>query len=207
MQNKKEDAIKTYKKIVEKFPSSPQSQNIKKSLAVSENITKHGFYRQFNITSNKQPANTHSQVVVIYTEWNEPIIHELRQGVREIMNLFPAIQLHEIAVPGCVEIPFAIKQHAAHHHNTAAYIALGCVIKGDTPHFEYVCQSVTQGITQLNVTLNSPVTFGILTVLNEQQAYERLGGVHGHKGKEAAITTLKMIHLNNLFLNSDTIPL
>ncbi|MBK6819125.1 MAG: 6,7-dimethyl-8-ribityllumazine synthase [Bacteroidetes bacterium] len=149
----------------------------------------------------------HSQVVVIYTEWNEPIIHELRQGVREIMNLFPAIQLHEIAVPGCVEIPFAIKQHAAHHHKTAAYIALGCVIKGDTPHFEYVCQSVTQGITQLNVTLNSPVTFGILTVLNQQQAYERLGGVHGHKGKEAAITTLKMIHLNNLFLNSDTIPL
>ena len=149
----------------------------------------------------------HSQVVVVYTEWNEPIIHQLREGVREIMNQFPAIQLHEIAVPGCIEIPFAINQHAAHHKNITAYIALGCVIKGDTPHFEYVCQSVTQGITQLNLTLQQPVTFGILTVFNQQQAFERLGGIHGHKGKEAAITTLKMIHLNNRFLNSDTIPL
>ena len=77
-----------------------------------------------------------------------------------------------------------------------AIIAFGAVIRGGTPHFEYVCKAVTEGITQLNVTLDIPVIFGVLTLDNEQQAWERLGGVHGHKGEEAAITALKMIQLN-----------
>lgn len=136
-----------------------------------------------------------SQVVVVYTAWNEQIISELRKGVRTIMALFPQVSLQEIEVPGCVEIPFAVMQHYR-HHQADAYIALGCVIQGDTPHFDYVCQSVTQGITQLNVTIPSPVIFGILTVLNMQQALDRIGGTHGHKGEEAAITALKMMQLN-----------
>jgi 6,7-dimethyl-8-ribityllumazine synthase len=74
---------------------------------------------------------------------------------------------------------------------------LGCVIRGGTPHFEYVCQSVTQGITHLNVTLPVPVIFGILTVDSLEQAKERAGGVHGNKGEEAAITALKMILLKD----------
>ncbi len=136
-----------------------------------------------------------SQVVVVYTAWNEQVISELRKGVRTIMALFPQVSLQEIEVPGCVEIPFAVMQHYR-HHQSEAYIALGCVIQGDTPHFDYVCQSVTQGITQLNVTIPSPVIYGILTVLNIQQAYDRIGGSHGHKGEEAAITALKMMQLN-----------
>ncbi|HAI83146.1 MAG TPA: 6,7-dimethyl-8-ribityllumazine synthase, partial [Chitinophagaceae bacterium] len=74
-------------------------------------------------------------------------------------------------------------------------IVFGTVIKGDTPHFEYVCQSVTDGVTALNLQLQVPTIFGVLTVLNEVQAQERIGGIHGHKGEEAAITALKMIHL------------
>jgi 6,7-dimethyl-8-ribityllumazine synthase len=77
-----------------------------------------------------------------------------------------------------------------------AIIAFGAVIRGGTPHFEYVCNAVTDGILQLNMTLPIPVIFGVLTLDTEAQAYERLGGPHGHKGEEAALTALKMIKMN-----------
>jgi 6,7-dimethyl-8-ribityllumazine synthase len=75
------------------------------------------------------------------------------------------------------------------------------VLRGDTPHFDYVCQGVTNGITQLNLSLPVPVIFGVLTVDNDQQARDRIGGKHGHKGEEAAITALKMISLTHSFKN------
>ncbi len=77
-----------------------------------------------------------------------------------------------------------------------AFIALGAVVRGDTPHFDYVCKGVTDGIVQLNLLLNVPTIFGVLTVDNDQQAQERIGGKHGHKGEEAALTAIKMIALN-----------
>jgi 6,7-dimethyl-8-ribityllumazine synthase len=83
----------------------------------------------------------------------------------------------------------------------AAFIALGCVIQGDTPHFDHVCNIVTQGTLQLNLSLPTPTIFGILTVLNETQAWERLGGKHGHKGEEAALTAMSMIVLAQSFRN------
>ena len=128
------------------------------------------------------------------TEWNADIIDELERGC---LNVFKAagIETKTLIVPGAVEIPFAINQCYAHNNRPAAFIALGCVIKGDTPHFEYVCQSVTNGITQLNTTLPVPVIFGVLTVNTIEQAQERIGGIHGHKGEEAAITALKMMEL------------
>ncbi|MBL7767195.1 MAG: 6,7-dimethyl-8-ribityllumazine synthase [Chitinophagaceae bacterium] len=140
-----------------------------------------------------------SQVVLIYTEWNQEIITELCAGAQRILDQFPQVQVSAFQVPGCVEIPFAIQQHIQ-HHAADAYIAFGCVIRGETPHFDYVCQSVTAGITQLNVQQNSPVIFGILTVNDIQQAHDRIGGKHGHKGEEAAIAALKMISLRDSFL-------
>ncbi len=76
-----------------------------------------------------------------------------------------------------------------------AFIALGCVLRGDTPHFDYVCKAVTDGVVQLNLILPVPTIFGVLTVDNQQQADERIGGKHGHIGEEAAITALKMISI------------
>jgi 6,7-dimethyl-8-ribityllumazine synthase len=142
-----------------------------------------------------------SQVVLIYTEWNEPIISELRNGAKKIFENFTQVNITEIKVPGCVEIPYAIKQHYK-YIKADAYIALGCVIKGETPHFDYVCDSVTQGISHLNTELDSPIIFGILTVNNEEQAKERLGGKHGHKGEEAAVAALKMIDLKYQIMKS-----
>ena len=77
-----------------------------------------------------------------------------------------------------------------------AGIALGTVIRGDTPHFDYVCKAITDGIVSLNMLLDVPVIFGVLTVNDEQQALDRTGGAHGNKGEEAAFTALKMIALN-----------
>jgi len=103
----------------------------------------------------------------------------------------------KIAVPGCFELPFTCKQLWQHAEKKGelpeAIIAFGAVIRGGTPHFDYVCKAVTEGILQLNLTLPVPVIFGVLTLDNEEQAWERLGGAHGHKGEEAAITALKMI--------------
>ncbi|MBA2745771.1 MAG: 6,7-dimethyl-8-ribityllumazine synthase [Flavisolibacter sp.] len=134
-------------------------------------------------------------IVLVKTEWNAAIVNELEQGVVKVLGKY-GVHFKTLVVPGAVEIPFVIKQFWAQSNAPAAFIALGCVIKGDTPHFDYVCQSVTQGVTALNLSMEVPVIFGVLTVDNEEQARERIGGKHGHKGEEAAMTALKMMVLN-----------
>jgi 6,7-dimethyl-8-ribityllumazine synthase len=135
-------------------------------------------------------------IVLVKTEWNSSIVDELENGCIRILEQTDN-PYEVLTVPGVVEIPFIINQTWAHSKEPDAFIALGCVIRGDTPHFDYVCKAVTDGITQLNLMLGVPVIFGVLTVDNEEQAKERIGGKHGHKGEEAAITALKMIVLNN----------
>ncbi len=142
-----------------------------------------------------------SHVVIVHTQWNKEHVSELVRGAESVLqNSGNAIKITLIEVPGSVEIPFAISAHYKKNSTTAqradAYIAFGIVIKGDTSHFKYVCNSVTQGITILNTTLSVPVIYGILTVHNIIQVKERLGGAHGHKGEEAAITAMRMIAIN-----------
>ena len=135
-------------------------------------------------------------VVLVKTEWNTAVVDELESGCIQVLQQ-NNIAYKTLVVPGAVEIPFAIQQywHTA-IKNPTAFVALGCVVRGDTPHFEYVCQAVTTGVTQLNLTLPVPVIFGVLTVNTDEQAQERIGGKHGHKGEEAGITALKMMALN-----------
>ena len=134
-------------------------------------------------------------VVLVKTEWNAAIADELERGCKTILDAYN-IPYKTLVVPGAVEIPFAIQQCWANTNQPTAFIALGCVIRGDTPHFEYVCNAVTNGIATLNLTIPVPSIFGVLTVNTDEQAQERIGGKHGHKGEEAAITALKMIVLN-----------
>jgi 6,7-dimethyl-8-ribityllumazine synthase len=137
-------------------------------------------------------------IVVVKTEWNAAIVNELEKGCHATLKENKVKKIVTITVPGAIEIPFAIKSYWDHSRKKKqpdAFIALGCVIRGDTPHFEYVCQSVTNGISQLNLQIPVPTIFGVLTVNNDEQAQERIGGKHGHKGEEAAITALKMITL------------
>lgn len=141
-------------------------------------------------------------IILVRTEWNAAIINLLEEGCREVLNE-NNICFKVINVPGAFEIPFAIKNYWDNHKykddKPSAFIALGCVLRGDTPHFDYVCKGVTDGITQLNLLLPVPTIFGILTVDNQSQADERTGGKHGHKGKEAAATAIKMIALSESF--------
>ena len=138
-------------------------------------------------------------IVLVKTEWNAAIVDELEKGCREKLGVYKVKKVITITVPGAFEIPFAIKNYwekADKKKKPDAFVALGCVIRGDTPHFDYVCKAVTDGVLQLNLLLPVPTIFGVLTVDNELQATERIGGKHGHKGEEAAVTAVKMIPLS-----------
>ncbi len=158
--------------------------------------------RHSNLLQTGIPETKDACLVLVKTEWNAAVVDELEKGCRVALEANHVQKIITLAVPGAVEIPFAIKQYWELNKKQAkkkcrpdAFIALGCVIRGDTPHFDYVCRSVTDGITRLNLDLPVPVVFGVLTVDNEAQALERIGGKQGHKGEEAAITALKMIGL------------
>jgi len=138
-------------------------------------------------------------IVLVKTEWNATIVDELEKGCREKLEALKVKMIITITVPGAFEIPFAIKNYwdnTSRKKRPDAFVALACVIRGDTPHFDYVCKAVTDGVVQLNLSLPVPTIFGVLTVDNELQAKERIGGKHGHKGEEAAATAVKMIPLS-----------
>ena len=99
-------------------------------------------------------------------------------------------------VPGTFELSLGA-QFFAEYTDVDAVIALGCVIQGETRHFDYICQSVTHGITQLTLQYNMPIAFGVLTVDNMQQALDRAGGKHGNKGDEAAAAAIKMVKMQD----------
>ncbi len=134
-------------------------------------------------------------VIIVKTEWNSEIVDQLEKGCKKLLKN-AGIKSKTIVVPGAFEIPWAIKNLAENSKIPVdAFIALATIIRGDTPHFDFVSKGITDGIMQLNLQLNMPTIFGVLTVDNLQQAQERIGGIHGHKGEEAATTAIKMINL------------
>lgn len=138
-------------------------------------------------------------IVIVHTEWNAEIVNKLLDGCIKMLEQYGMKNYKIVMVPGAFEIPFAIKNFWDTYNNKfekpQAFIALGCVLRGDTPHFDYVCKAVTDGVVHLNLILPVPTIFGVLTVDNQQQADERTGGLHGNKGEEAALTALKMMAL------------
>lgn len=139
------------------------------------------------------------RIAIAVAEWNGHITGALRDGAVELLraNGLSDDDIAVVSVPGAVELTFAASK-LIESGNFDAIIIIGCVIKGDTPHFDYVCQSVTQGMTQLNADCDIPVIFGVLTVNEEQQAFDRAGGKLGNKGTEAAETALKMVAFNRI---------
>lgn len=137
---------------------------------------------------------------IVVSEWNPAITDALYKGAYNTLLKQGAKEENIIVahVPGSFELT-AGARILAKKTDVDAVICLGCVIQGDTPHFNYVCQGVTQGITQLNVKFKIPFIFGLLTTLNQQQAEDRAGGKLGNKGDEAAITAIKMVDLNCRF--------
>lgn len=138
--------------------------------------------------------------VVIVSEWNAEITYALKEGCIQTLlkHGVKNENIKVIHVPGSFELPVAASIYLSKQINGKmpnSVICLGSVIRGETPHFDYVCQAVSQGIKDVAIKYNIPVIFGVLTDNNWQQAKDRSGGKHGNKGIEAALTAIKMAHL------------
>ncbi len=147
-----------------------------------------------NYDKKTVPSATDMKFGIVVSEWNEEITEALYKGAYETLIKHGAKPENIIKeyVPGSFELTLGA-QLIAENTDVDAVICLGCVIQGETPHFDYVCSGVTQGITQLNIDFSIPFIFGLLTTLNLQQAKDRAGGKHGNKGDECAVTAIKMV--------------
>lgn len=142
------------------------------------------------------PDATSMRFGIVVSEWNKDITHTLLSGAINTLRKHGASEdnIKITHIPGSFELPLAA-QFMAEAGEVDAVICLGCVIQGDTRHFDFICQGVTQGIMDVNLKFNLPVIFGVLTTLNLEQARERAGGQYGNKGDEAAVTAIKMIDI------------
>jgi 6,7-dimethyl-8-ribityllumazine synthase len=145
------------------------------------------------------------RVAIIAARFNSLIVDELLAGCRKrLMELGAGENCVEVyRVPGAFELPVAAKV-AAQTRRFSAVICLGCVIRGDTPHFEYVAGEAARGIGQVSIAEGLPVIFGVLTTNTEQQARDRIGGLHGHAGLRAAEAAAEMIHTLNSITSRST---
>jgi len=141
------------------------------------------------------PSGDGMKIGVVLAEWNHEITSALLEGAvgTLLKHGVPEENISIEHVPGSFELPLGA-QLIMESCDPDAVICLGCVIQGETRHFDYICQGVTQGISDLNLKYGRPFVFGVLTTDTLQQAKDRSGGKHGNKGDEAAITALKMVH-------------
>lgn len=134
---------------------------------------------------------------IVVSEWNHDITESMFQGAFDALKECGALNENIVRwnVPGSFELIYGCKRMAQSYDMLDAIIAIGSVIQGDTKHFDYVCEAVSQGIKDLNVQGNIPVIFCVLTDNTLQQAIDRSGGIHGNKGTEAGIVAIKMAQL------------
>jgi len=134
---------------------------------------------------------------IVVSEWNDKITNGLFQGAFDAFLDCGAIKENIVSwnVPGSFELIYGCKKMQESYDMLDAIIVIGCVIQGETKHFDFVCEGVTQGIKDLNIQSDIPVIFCVLTDNTEQQSIDRSGGIHGNKGTEAAIAAIKMAQL------------
>jgi len=143
---------------------------------------------------NSVPSAEGLKFGIVVSEWNENITAALLHGAEETLKKH-GVKAEDIivyTVPGSFELTYGASLFVK-SGKVDAVIALGCVVRGDTPHFDYVCAGTTQGIAALNAQGDIPVIYGLITTENMQQAEDRAGGVLGNKGDECAITAIKMV--------------
>lgn len=148
-------------------------------------------YSNINLAS----ALGDKKVAIVVSEWNTEITEALYEGAYSTL-LEKGLKKENIIkkyVPGSFELSIGAQKMAA-QKEIDAVICVGCVIRGETSHFDFICQAVAQGITDVSLKYDKPVIFGVLTTENKQQAFDRAGGKHGNKGDEAGITAVKMMN-------------
>lgn len=131
------------------------------------------------------------KIGLVRARFNAEITEKLKAGARKVLVHRPGVQILEIDVPGAVEIPLACQE--LFRQGCLGVVAVGAVIRGETTHYEMVCDSVNWGVTRLMLDWHRPIGFGVLTCETEEQAFDRVGGAHGHKGEEAAEVVLEML--------------
>ncbi len=148
-----------------------------------------GSHSERNMISLKK-----KKIGIVVSEWNDQITDALYNATLEVL-LKEGISSKNITlkyVPGSFELTLGA-QYLAQEKQIDAVICLGCVIQGETRHFDFICDAVANGITKVGLKFNKPVVFGVLTTNTMQQALDRAGGKHGNKGEEAAYTAIKML--------------
>ena len=142
------------------------------------------------------PSVSGKKIAIITAEWNFDITHSMETACVEtlLQHGISADDVIQIYVAGSFELPFAAKNSFSKHHVDAA-ICIGCIIQGETRHFDFIAQATADGIMQVGLECQKPVIFGVLTTNNMEQAIDRAGGKHGNKGVEAAVTCLKLLSL------------
>ncbi len=135
-------------------------------------------------------------IAIVVSQFNQDITQALLQGALERLNDlgFDSEDITVVEVPGAVEIPLIV-QKLADKNRHSAIIALGAVIRGETTHYDYVCQYVSDGCRHVALDCEIPVIFGVLTTENEAQAWDRLGGAHGHKGVDSVDSAVAMVYI------------
>ncbi len=153
-----------------------------------KNLSEFSAYNLIDISDRK--------FAIVVAEWNTEVIEALFKGAYDTLIEYGAKPENILRgnVPGSFELTLGASWYAQ-HSRADAVIALGCVIQGETRHFDFICDAVANGITKVGLETNKPVVFGVLTTNTEQQAHDRAGGKHGNKGDEAAITAIKMLGL------------
>lgn len=156
--------------------------------------------KNLSVFESPIPSATDMKIGIVVSEWNHQVTHPLRDGAIRTLRECGCTEENIIVryVPGTFELSLGAR-FFAEHTDVDGVIAIGCVIQGDTPHFDYVCQGATSGISQVMIEWGMPVAFGVLTTLDIQQALDRAGGIHGNKGDEAAATVIKMVALQREF--------
>lgn len=153
--------------------------------------------------ATRLPDAASMRIGIVVSEWNEDITSNLLHGARSVLEEagIREDKLYVVHVPGSYELPFGAAL-LLQNEQLDGVIALGSVIRGETAHFDFVCQAVAQGIKDVGLKFMKPVIFGVLTDDNRQQSIDRSGGKHGNKGTEAAVACLKLVQLQKNSLAS-----
>lgn len=141
-------------------------------------------------------ATQHYAIVV--ADWNSEVTYAMADGAIATLKEHGVNDISLVHVPGTVELTYGASMLLQADHTPDAIIVIGCVVRGGTPHFDYVCQSVTQGVATINADGVAPVIFSVLTCDTMEQALERAGGKLGNKGVEGAVTAMQMANLKEL---------
>lgn len=149
-----------------------------------------------HVIAEKQGGQDSFPVAIVVSQFNQDVTQALLKGALERLNEFnfASEDITVVEVPGAVEIPL-VALTLAERGSYAAIIALGAVIRGETTHYDYVCQQVSDGCARIALEYSIPVIFGVLTTENEEQAWDRLGGQHGHKGCESVDCAMAMVSI------------